>query len=171
MVAMEGNGPSNGILRDVKKLIASADTVAVDSVVTKMMGIEPFDIDTTRLADQMGLGEGQLGNIEIIGEPLEILKNFQMPVPSRQIVAGIPKSLLNILKPLIESIKPRPRINKRKCVKCMICVNSCPAKAIDGETFKIDPHSCIMCFCCRELCRYGAVDMKGNFLFERFKSV
>jgi uncharacterized protein (DUF362 family)/NAD-dependent dihydropyrimidine dehydrogenase PreA subunit len=169
VVAMEGNGPSNGKLREVKKLIASADAVSVDAVCSKMMGIEPLEIDTTRFADQMGLGEGHLEHIEIVGGPLESLNDFQVSRPSRAIMKKIPKFLLDIIKRLIESIKPRPKINREKCVKCMMCVNSCPAKAIDGITFKIDPDKCIMCFCCRELCRYGAVKMNGNFLYDRLR--
>ena len=169
VVAMEGNGPSNGKLRDVKKLIASTDTVSVDAVCSKMIGVDPLGIDTTRFAHEAGLGEGRLENIEITGGPLEILKDFQMPGQSSAIMKKVPKFLLNFLKKLIESIKQRPKINRKKCVKCMMCVNSCPAKAINGATFKIDPDACIMCFCCRELCRYGAVEMKGNFLYDRLR--
>ena len=83
VVAMEGSGPSNGKLRDVKKLVASTDAVSVDAVCSKIMGQEPLEIDTTRFADQMGLGEGHLENIEIIGGPLEILDDFEMPGSKR----------------------------------------------------------------------------------------
>jgi uncharacterized protein (DUF362 family)/Pyruvate/2-oxoacid:ferredoxin oxidoreductase delta subunit len=166
VVAMEGQGPSNGKLREIKKLIASTDTVAADAVCSKMMGFEPLEIATTRFADQMGVGTGRLEQIEIIGEPLQAIKNFMHPGSGKSMINRMPKVFLYMFKPLIDSIKIRPKINSKKCVKCMMCVKSCPAKAIDGKSFKINKNKCIMCFCCRELCRYNAVDLKESLLWK-----
>jgi ferredoxin len=131
-----------------------------------MMGFEPLDIDTTRFADRMGAGTGRLEQIEIVGEPLQIIKDFAHPGTERSMINRMPKVFLRMFKPLIDSITVRPKINGMKCTKCMMCVNSCPAKAIDGISFKINEKKCIMCFCCRELCRYNAVDLKESLLWK-----
>jgi uncharacterized protein (DUF362 family)/Pyruvate/2-oxoacid:ferredoxin oxidoreductase delta subunit len=166
IISMEGNGPSNGILRDTKMIIGSTDAVSVDAVCSKMMGFEPFDILTTKIADERNIGEGHLEHIEIVGDPMLIIKDFKHPDTKLSILTKMPVLLRHILSPLISQIRVRPKINNKKCVKCSMCVRSCPAKAIDGIKFKIDRKKCIMCFCCRELCRYDAVDMEQNIIWK-----
>ena len=85
---------------------------------------------------------------------------------SMNILNRMPVALIGLLKPIINMIYVRPKINPNKCVKCRMCVNACPAKAIDGTSFKINNNLCIMCFCCRELCKYGAVDLQGSILWN-----
>ena len=166
VTAMEGQGPVGGELRNLGLILASKDPVALDAVCSKIMGFEPLDIPTTRIANQRGLGEADIGKINILGENLPEYKDFKHPAGTSSILNKMPLLLRPILRPIISLIKVRPKINAKKCVKCMICVNSCPAKAIDGKSFKINKNKCIMCFCCRELCRYKAVDLKESFLWK-----
>ena len=166
VTAMEGQGPTNGKLRQLNLMIASTDTVAVDSVCSKIIGFDPLDILTTRKAHERGLGEANMGNIEICGEKVPEFKDFQHPSGISSILNKMPLPLAKLIKPFINMIRIRPKINRQKCVKCLICVNSCPAKAIDGKTFKINENQCIMCFCCRELCRYGAVGLKESLIWR-----
>jgi len=166
VIAMEGKGPVGGELRDMGLILASKDTVALDAVCSKIMGFEPLDIPTTRIANQKGLGEADIGKIDILGENLPEYKDFKHPARTSSILNKMPLFFRPLLRPVIGLIKVRPKINAKKCVKCMICVNSCPAKAIDGKSFKINKNKCIMCFCCRELCRYNAVDLKESFLWK-----
>jgi ferredoxin/flavodoxin len=42
-----------------------------------------------------------------------------------------------------------------KCIKCNICVESCPSGAIDPETYAIDEANCIRCFACTRVCPAG----------------
>ncbi|MFH1709900.1 MAG: DUF362 domain-containing protein [bacterium] len=171
VTAMEGQGPAGGELRDLGLIIASTDTVALDAVCSKMIGFEPLDIFTTRIAHQRGLGEAEMDKIDILGEKFQEFKDFKHPSGITSILNKMPAPLRNLIRPLITLIRIRLRINGRKCVKCRICVNSCPAKAIDGKTFKINENQCIMCFCCRELCKYGAVDLKENLLWKTAKQL
>jgi uncharacterized protein (DUF362 family) len=63
------NGPQGGNLYDVKNIdtiIASADTVAADAYATTLFGLKPEDIESTRAASQMGLGEMNLSKLDII---------------------------------------------------------------------------------------------------------
>jgi uncharacterized protein (DUF362 family)/Pyruvate/2-oxoacid:ferredoxin oxidoreductase delta subunit len=166
VIAMEGQGPSNGGLKNLGLILASTDTVALDAVCAKMVSYEPLDIPTTRIAFQRKLGEADLSKIAILGEKLPEFKDFEHPTKVSAILVALPAVLGYLLTPIINMIKVRPKINGKKCVKCMMCVNSCPAKAIDGKSFKIDKNKCIMCFCCRELCKYNAVDLKESVLWR-----
>lgn len=63
------NGPVGGNLRDVKvldTLIASTDPVAVDSYATTLFNLRPEEIDSTRRAYELGLGEMDLKKIRVL---------------------------------------------------------------------------------------------------------
>jgi uncharacterized protein (DUF362 family) len=63
------NGPQGGSPYDVKvkdMVIASTDTVAADAYATTLFGLKPEDIESTKAAYQMGLGEMNLSKIDII---------------------------------------------------------------------------------------------------------
>lgn len=166
VVSMEGQGPSNGRLRNSRQIIASRDTVAADAVCSAIMGFEPMDIPTTRIADKRNLGEGHMEHIQITGDGIEVIRDFAHPGKVSSILNKMPHAIILVLRPILEQIKRRPSINRKKCTKCMICVKSCPTHAIDKNSFKINKNQCIMCLCCRELCRYGAVDLKDSTLWK-----
>ena len=67
-----GDGPGPRAMRwHVKNVIlAGADQVAVDAVSAKMMGFDPMNIRFIRLAHEMGLGAGEMNDIEIVGEDI-----------------------------------------------------------------------------------------------------
>ena len=51
-------------------IIAGADQVAVDAVSAKMMGFDPMSIKFIRLAHEAGLGAGEMGEIDVVGEDI-----------------------------------------------------------------------------------------------------
>ena len=65
-----GNGPGPRTMYPVVKnvMLASEDQVAIDAVSAKMMGFDPMSLDYIRLADEDGLGNGRMENIEIVGD-------------------------------------------------------------------------------------------------------
>jgi uncharacterized protein (DUF362 family) len=65
-----GNGPGPRTMYPVEKnvMLASADQVAIDAVSAAMMGFDPMSIEYIRCADEDGLGNGRLANIEIVGD-------------------------------------------------------------------------------------------------------
>ena len=67
-----GDGPGPRAMRwHVRNvLLAGADPVAVDAVQAKMMGFDPMSIGFIRLAHEMGLGNGALSEIEVVGEDI-----------------------------------------------------------------------------------------------------
>jgi uncharacterized protein (DUF362 family) len=63
------NGPQGGNLRDVKALntlMASTDIVAVDAYATTLFQLKPEEVESTRAAYQLGLGEMDLKKIKIL---------------------------------------------------------------------------------------------------------
>lgn len=70
-VAGDGAGPRTMIPKIQNVILASADSVAIDSVAAKMMGFEPMDIPYLRMATELGLGEGRVENVEIVGDSID----------------------------------------------------------------------------------------------------
>lgn len=63
------NGPSGGKLDDVKELhtlFASADTVAADAYASTLFGMKPDELEMTRAAFEMGLGQMDLNKVKIV---------------------------------------------------------------------------------------------------------
>jgi len=57
ITAMEGEGPGSGQLRKLGLILASSDTVALDAVATKIIGLEPSEVLTTRYASEQKDGD------------------------------------------------------------------------------------------------------------------
>lgn len=75
---MQGNGPSGGFAAPEQRLgVASFDWVAADRVCVQLMGHDVFQLGSTgpypaclNYCGQSGLGEWDLGQIEVLGEPI-----------------------------------------------------------------------------------------------------
>lgn len=67
-----GNGPGPRTMKPVKAdyILASGDQVAIDAVSSKIMGFDPMSLDFIRKADEKGLGNGKMENIEVVGEDI-----------------------------------------------------------------------------------------------------
>jgi uncharacterized protein (DUF362 family) len=76
-----GHVPPKALLKEssvqFNVLIGGQDTVAVDTVASKVMGYAIEEVEHLRLAAEWGLGEGQLERIEVIGD----LSRFQQRYP------------------------------------------------------------------------------------------
>lgn len=69
-VAGDGAGPRTMIPVIQNTILASSDSVAIDAVAAKLMGFDPMEIPYLRMATEMGLGEGRVNEIEIVGEDI-----------------------------------------------------------------------------------------------------
>jgi len=73
-VAQEGLGPIFGDPVEMGLIIASKDVVACDAVGSVIMGYDVEDVMITKIAAERGMGEMDLNNIEIKGEPIDSVK-------------------------------------------------------------------------------------------------
>ncbi len=172
IIGMEGEGPSAGNPRRFGKIIVGVDPVAVDTVSSLILGYRPEEIYTNVIAYERGLGEMNLENIEIIGNTTEGLfnKDVKKGKSLHMLADKVPGFVNNIASSLYSRfVKLYPAIEDETCIKCEICANSCPQKAIfliDNKMI-IDYEKCISCFCCHELCPQKAIKLEKNFIAKR----
>jgi uncharacterized protein (DUF362 family) len=86
-VCGEGAGPRTMKPRVKNVILAGADSVAVDSIAAKIMGFEPMGIPYIRMCHEMGLGVGDPGEIEVLGDDISEL-NFQFKVKRSFVIWG-----------------------------------------------------------------------------------
>jgi uncharacterized protein (DUF362 family) len=80
IIGMEGQGPHAGTPVEMNLIMAGADMVATDAVAAYVMGFDPMEIPAVRCAGTEGLGEIDLNNIEVVGEPVDgVRRHFKRP--------------------------------------------------------------------------------------------
>lgn len=96
LIAMEGMGAGEGGSPvEMGIIMASTDTVALDSIASMCMGIDnPLVVGTTRIANHEGLGCGNPFLIDVKGNTIdEVKKKFTLPInytqPIDTIVTGV----------------------------------------------------------------------------------
>ena len=147
IVGMEGEGPGSGDPVKLGLIIAGDDAVAVDMVCTALIGWDPMEVGTNRLASERGLGPKSLEEIEVLGLSLdEAGRPFKRPMGHSS------------LEPFIKAFREIICLEDR-CIGCGICVQICPGGALEmmGDHPKFNGERCIQCFCCVELCPQGAL--------------
>ncbi|MBU0951494.1 MAG: DUF362 domain-containing protein [Elusimicrobia bacterium] len=166
IIGMDGNGPSNGRIKNFGVIIAGGDNVALDAVSSMVIGLNRKEISAINIAGKQGLGEADIKKIEVVGEKLENVKQADFVRPSNSALKYFPQIFANIVSKLIWVL---PKINETKCTRCMTCVKSCPAKAIEmhGKNLRVDIKKCIKCMCCHELCTYGSIDIELSWLASK----
>jgi uncharacterized protein (DUF362 family)/Pyruvate/2-oxoacid:ferredoxin oxidoreductase delta subunit len=157
VVGMEGNGPVSPDLRDIGLVLASDNGVALDGVISVMMGCEPTRLRFLQKAKEMGLGDYELDSIEVIGE-LKQLPDFKLPPLSGERDFNN-KNIQEVLRS--RSIL-RPQANPDLCTSCGACVEQCPVSALsmNQQLPDVDANLCITCFCCQEICPEKAMTLK-----------
>ncbi len=147
--AMEGVGPSHGHIRPLNRIIWGIDPVAIDSVVSQMMGIPPEIIDTTVIAYESGMGEI---HPEVEGK-FEVIPNFKLPSRISNLIPEKFNKFFNFGR-------LKPKLLKEKCIKCGNCKEVCPQGAIELTPYPlIARQKCISCYSCIEHCPVGALTL------------
>ena len=164
IVSMEGDGPTSGTPKQVGKILASTNAVALDAVMCRIMGLPPEEVHHIRHASQGGLGPIDTNSIEIVGEKPEEVP-FKLPMWIKRF--DFLGRLIN--RGFFGSVsRSKLVLDTKLCKKCKICIEGCPTKAMHMEEFPgINEDKCIRCLCCLELCPESA--WKTGGLMGRFQ--
>ncbi|MBI5875924.1 MAG: DUF362 domain-containing protein [Deltaproteobacteria bacterium] len=164
IVGMEGNGPgSGGEPRRLGLLFASPDCIALDSVITEVLGAKANDLFTTKVAKEDETGITDIDEINVIGEKIKDVRisDFKFP-PMIGAEFKLPFSLHSYLR---KPLTARPEVNNKDCTLCLMCVDICPPGIMTKtDRINIDYDKCIRCFCCLEICPEGAISVKNGWL-------
>ena len=162
ILGQEGNGPGvGGTPHPYGCVVASADPLALDTVVARALGYRTGEVVYLEQASARGLGVSDPRAVQILGDraaldfgPLDLPKShwyFRLP--------GW------ISKPVHRGATIRPRLSAAACVGCGRCVEVCPGDAIALEKqATIDLSRCIGCLCCAEICPQGAIEPRWSLL-------
>ena len=167
VMAMEGNGPRGGTPAAVKTLLFSADPVALDAVACRLIDLDPANVPTMKPGRAWNLGTYLDDDIVLKGDALSALVNGDFKVDRRPFKSPYPRGMGALMKHLIAN---RPVIDEAKCVRCGLCVRTCPVtpKALEwrskteGNPPAYRYTRCIRCFCCQEICPEGAIYVKPS---------
>jgi Pyruvate/2-oxoacid:ferredoxin oxidoreductase delta subunit len=168
VTAMEGDGPSSGNPRNLNLLLASADPVAVDAIASSIIGLKADDVPTTKIASESGLGIGWPEAIKVVGKKVSEVHCPDFKLTSNRKMHLIPSPVSRLVG---RYVWVRPAIKSEVCIRCNLCVDSCPTGALqsrpsDCPSFSYD--TCINCWCCHEICPSKAVEVEQSWLAERF---
>jgi uncharacterized protein (DUF362 family)/NAD-dependent dihydropyrimidine dehydrogenase PreA subunit len=156
IVGMEGNGPACPDLREIGLALASDNAVALDAVIATMMGCDPSRLRFLQKAKEVGLGDYDLANIQVIGD-LKPLVNFKLPPLGGEAIFNN-QAIQNAMQTKTDL---RPHADPNRCTGCGSCVDQCPVSALSmsGHVPEVDPNVCITCFCCQEICPEQAMTL------------
>lgn len=171
IMAMEGNGPGSGDPVPMNVILMSTDPVALDSVFSRLVYLKPEMVPTNYHGEKMGLGTWNEENITLLTPEREV--SMQEAVdrygnPDFNVDrTEVRKNIWTRMAGALNIFQKKPYIEADKCIRCGICVQSCPVpgKAVEFRKGKNKPpvydyKKCIRCFCCQEMCPKKAIKVK-----------
>lgn len=169
IIAMEGPGPANGTPRPMKVVLGSRNLPALDIIASSLIGYDPMDIPTNRLALMRKFGINSPQDIQIVGDDPEKIKVADFHLIPRNKKSNISFNLFKnskIFQRYTLKHKPRPYFIEEKCIKCGKCIEICASNANwykegkNGKYVAVDYNKCIRCYCCHEVCPADAIEIK-----------
>ena len=162
VVAMEGNGPTQGKPKRVGALLASKNPHALDVLAATLIGLEPKDVPTIAAAARRNLAPDSVEALSVAGDWKQFVQTDFELIENRNsllFVGGknvFGKAIRGGMNLCLASL---PKVKKRACIGCGRCRDVCPAHTISIRNKKavIDRKHCIKCFCCQEFCPVGAM--------------
>jgi len=163
VVAMEGNGPTQGTPKRLGALLASESPYCLDLAAAELLGLTKEDVPYLEAAHRRGLLPDTAAGLTVDGDLARFRPGDFRNITGRRglttLIGGsgaFSRRLQGAVGAILRSV---PALDREKCVGCGVCAGACPAKAITIEEKKavIRRKACIRCFCCQELCPRGAM--------------
>jgi uncharacterized protein (DUF362 family)/NAD-dependent dihydropyrimidine dehydrogenase PreA subunit len=157
ILAMQGNGPVSQDLRALNLVLAADNGIALDVVMARVAGVDPYDLPFLVHAAQRGLGD--IDDVRIDGT-LTPAPGFIVPALKVSGYAGN-RTLEEQLFYSGFTVLPTP--DPDACTRCGTCAEICPVQAISMDAGLPAPDGgiCIRCYCCQEICPEKAIELRG----------
>jgi ferredoxin len=125
-----------------------------------------------QILDRICKGEGREGDIELLGELSEAIRDASQCGLGQSLPNPVLSSLQHFKEEFVKHINNKRcpagvckalitfTIDKDKCTGCRLCSKKCPQEAISGEAKQphvIDQDKCIKCGVCADVCKFEAV--------------
>jgi len=165
VMAMEGDGPQAGSPRKIGVILAGSEPAAVDTVLARLIGMEPLEIGSIRSAAGRGLIDP--ATVRTAGDdPAEfVVPDFQKPSTYTRGRTGVWRRVTTaITQGFGKTYAPRPGVIREVCIGCGKCERICPMHAVtvtEGRA-AIDLSRCIRCYCCHEICTEHAIALSRS---------
>ena len=192
ITAMEGNGPGSGTPVHMGVLLFSTDPVALDTVFCRLIHLDPALVPTNFCGQQYGIGTMEEKKIELVTVEREKGETGDCPIVPLTMEEAVsrwgkadfdadrnPRSERaewKLLRRVMKPFQQRPFIRADLCVRCGICVDSCPVegKAVSFQKGRLQPPvydygKCIRCYCCQEMCPKKAIEVKTPRIARLFR--
>ena len=162
IVGMEGDGPRNGTPRAFGLLAGAADPLALDLVLSRMLGCPPNDFPLARAARERGI-EPAAESVALAGDVDASFRFANVVLPPQDSLHLLPSFLDGFGKSFLVS---RPVAVRGACRGCGKCAFVCPAGAVrvDARGPVFDYRKCIRCYCCQEMCPHNAIRFRKGAL-------
>lgn len=170
IAAMEGNGPRGGNPVKIGALLVSDDPLALDAAACRIINLDE------ELVPVLRLGRVEAEELRFLGETPEALS-----LPSFKVDRTPLKMKKNsaFIRFAGNRWLPKPVIDKRRCLKCGICVRACPVapaaiywkKANKSRPPVYAYERCIRCYCCQEMCPERAVKLQKPIIRRIFEKI
>lgn len=152
---------STGQKKRVGLLLASKDSIALDVIACKTVGI-PYDLVLTNVfGEERNLGVMAKEKIQILGDSFNfpVIDNFEYEINHYEAISSMTISLFDAF--FLKNSIGKPYVTDT-CKRCEECIKICPKNAIrlTNVKAKIDYSKCIRCYCCQEICPNKAIVIK-----------
>lgn len=158
ILALQGQGPAkSGQPRNLGLLVGGANAHAVDKTICTLLGLDPQELLTCRLARELGVYDGV---VHASGD-IHIVEDYQFP-ELNSLSLG-PETLNRFMR---QYVIQKPVVDNNVCKLCGECWKVCPAQVIshNDKGIRFDYDGCIRCYCCLEMCLHGALHAKEPLL-------
>ena len=163
---MEGDGPNSGKPKHIGVIIAGKDAVAIDACACKVYGYTYSEINVLRKCVELKHGVASKDFINKTGDGWNLIEKAKAKRAKADFLFKIPESLFFIITYFARC---RPVLEKKNCIKCGICANTCTQNAIkvSKKKFKLKSSKCVLCMCCIEACPYNAINLRSSSLWRK----
>jgi len=186
LIAMEGNGPGDGIPRRADMLLAATDPFVLDLATARLFGLNPNTIPYLRVAARRGhfteAGFDAVARLEPLlwldpappRSALARLLDHSALAPLRDATRAVHGQewarrllhRLHILQDVYEAQDARIErlwLDTGRCTRCGLCLDYCPL-GLDilapGFDFQCPP--CLRCLYCAQVCPEEAIQVEGD---------